>query len=116
MKSLISKLVLILSIVFVVGVNTSCVVEHIDCADAQVEIVNNTDAYIYYSLDPNDPWCYPDMWLNPGEILVVSYGEIHTTSDMPEYLQFFYRYDGPGDPDVSMDIEIEHCNNVVYLR
>lgn len=116
MKPLISKLVLILSMVFFIGVNTSCIVDQLDCSDAQVEIINNTDFYVYYSDDPNDPWCYPDMWLNPGESVVLYYGEVHTTSDNPVFVNFFYRFHGPGDYATALDIEIEHCNNVVYLR
>lgn len=117
MKSIISKITLSLSLVFFIGFYSSCVeVEYLDCDNAEVVIVNNSDDYVWFSLDSVDPFCYAEDYIKPGESLIIEYGAVHSRSDMPEYLEFYYMFGGHGVPDYATDIEIESCVNTFYLE
>jgi hypothetical protein len=117
MKSIIGKITILLSVVFFIGFYSSCVeVEYLDCDNAEVVIVNNSDAYVWFSLDSVDPYCYAEDYIKPGESLIVDYGPVHSRSDMPEYLEFYYIFEDYGVPVYAVDIEIESCDNVLYIE
>lgn len=118
MKTPLKKYTYLFIVVIAVSLFSSCVrTEYVDCDNARVEILNNSDYYIYYAYPfSTDDYCYPENWIEPGGAITIPVGEIHTTSDMPEYIEFYYRFDGPGYSTYAMDIEIEYCSNRVVIQ
>ena len=115
MKSLIRKITILFSVVFLLSLSACVEVEYIDCNDVRVEIINNTSYFVCYSLDPADTYCYPDNFIAPGGTLIVSYGAVHSRTDMPEFMPFYYIYGGEGEADYAMDIPIDDCYPRVYI-
>jgi len=114
MKRFIVKVSILLSIVFLTGFSTSCIREnYIDCGDAQIEVINNTNQYIYFST--NGSYCYASDFIEPYGSVTLSYGSLHTTADMPKYIYLDYRYGGPGYSVYQRDLEVNTCYHKEYL-
>ncbi len=117
MKSILTKLAVFFTTIFIIGVFTSCVYEetvYVDCDAAYITIVNSSTSLIYYSLEGD--YCYPEDYLYPDESLTIPYGQVHWNMDLvPEYYTFYYRYNSSGEPIYALDKDIVTCDNVEYI-
>ncbi len=117
MKTRYSNKIIILSMIIFTSITFSCTSDgYVSCVDAKIELVNNSNAYVYYSIDPTDDYCYPENFLYPGESIVIHIGEVQASRNMPVYFEVFYRFNAPGYSNYGLDIDIERCYQKVYIN